>query len=154
MPRGDEAVASHLGDLAKGTLDPVEDVAHHAGAEFHGERLTRADHGIAHGEAGGFLVTPDRGRLALESDDLTDQLVAAHAHQLVHRRAVHLVRDHDGSGHLRRRAREGSVSVGFRTDGDAGSWAKGAGGGRDPILGLRRGSGSGNRRARTFLTVP
>ena len=112
----DEAVAAHVRDGLQRALDPVEDVTHDPRPELHGQRLPRARHRVPHGEPRGFLVALDGRGLALQADDLADELVAADSNELVHRRAVHVVRHHDGAGHLR-------IFVGWMERGRSG-WAK------------------------------
>eukprot|EP00760_Papus_ankaliazontas_P029145 PhM_4_TR4148/c1_g1_i1/m.22013 len=94
----DEHGLRHLHNDVQRALDTVEDLAHDAGAKLERERLARAVHGIAHGEAARLLVDLDRRRVGLETDDLADELVVAHLHELVHGGAGHLLGDDDGTG--------------------------------------------------------
>lgn len=96
----DVHVSALLEDVLEGALDAVEDRAHDAGPELHGEGLLLPQHRVADGEAGGVLVDLDGGRVPLELDDLAHELRVADANELVHRRAGHVVGDDEGAGHL------------------------------------------------------
>ena len=91
-------VAGVLKDMLQGPLDAVEDGAHDAGAQLHGQRLLLAQHGVAHRQPRRVLVHLDGRRVALQLDDLAHQLRVAHAHQLVHGGAAHAVGHHEGPG--------------------------------------------------------
>ena len=99
-PLGHVDVPAVLEDVLQGTLDAVEDRAHDARAELDGEGLLLPEDGVANGEAGGVLVDLDGGRVALELDDLADELEVADAHELVHGGSAHVVGHDQRSGDL------------------------------------------------------
>eukprot|EP00982_Pelagococcus_subviridis_P012642 31185-Pelagococcus_subviridis.AAC.5 len=110
-PARDEAVPRDFRDRPQRALYPVEDVAHDPRAEIDAERPPRSKHGIADGQPGRLLVALYRRGIALETNDLSRERVAADAHELVHRRAVHVVRDDDGAGDFLHRAAFGLLVV-------------------------------------------
>ena len=95
-----EAIAAHRRDRVQRSLNPVEDVFQRPRSQIHAQRLSRALHRVTDREPARLFVALDRGRVALEPDDLTDQRVAADADEFVHRRAVHVIGDDDGAGDL------------------------------------------------------
>src|SRR5947207_8371525 len=62
-------------DLVERALDAVVDAAEHAGAEFEREGRAGRLHRLAEVQPGGVLVHLDERRLAVEADDLADQLL-------------------------------------------------------------------------------
>mmetsp|Transcript_30036 Transcript_30036/g.64386 ORF Transcript_30036/g.64386 Transcript_30036/m.64386 type:complete len:638 (+) Transcript_30036:135-2048(+) len=93
-------VSALLEDALQRTLDPIENRPHDSGSQLDGQRLLLPQDGISHGQAGGVLVDLDGGRVALELDDLADELGVAHADEFVHGRAGHAVGDDEGAGHF------------------------------------------------------
>ncbi len=70
---------AHLGQRA---LDAVIDVVEHAGTELHGHRHPGGHDLGAGSETGGLLIDLDGGAIARHIQDLADQLVRAHAHNV------------------------------------------------------------------------
>mmetsp|Transcript_21765 Transcript_21765/g.47810 ORF Transcript_21765/g.47810 Transcript_21765/m.47810 type:complete len:441 (-) Transcript_21765:140-1462(-) len=112
-----EAVTAHLCNLLQWTLNTVENVSKHAGAQFHTKRSFGAQDGMPDFKTGGLLVTLNGGSITLQPDNLADELTGTYAHQLVHRRTGHVVRHHHRPRHLldaplERPIRHGARSVG------------------------------------------
>jgi len=97
---GDVDVAGGLEDVLEGTLDTVENGSHNSGAELHGKRLALTEDGVSDGQTGGILVDLDGGGVALELDDLSDELGVSDTDKLVHRCSAHAVSDDQRSGDL------------------------------------------------------
>src|SRR5690606_27651993 len=94
---GDAAVdvrAGGLTDLVERTLDAVEDAVEHAGAKLDSERQPGGDDLLTNGEAARVLVDLDEGRVAVEADDLTDELLLADPDDVEHPGAHHVLGDH------------------------------------------------------------
>mmetsp|Transcript_16908 Transcript_16908/g.42446 ORF Transcript_16908/g.42446 Transcript_16908/m.42446 type:complete len:669 (+) Transcript_16908:112-2118(+) len=96
----DEAVAALLRDGPQRALDAVENLPQQTRAQLHRQRGVAALHQIPDLQACRLLVTLDGGGVALQPDDLANQVLVTHAHQLVHRRASDLVRHHHRAGNL------------------------------------------------------
>mmetsp|Transcript_6577 Transcript_6577/g.12773 ORF Transcript_6577/g.12773 Transcript_6577/m.12773 type:complete len:472 (-) Transcript_6577:7-1422(-) len=96
---GNKDGASLLHDNLKGALNSVKDLSHDTGSKGHGQRLVGALHRVPDGQAGGLLVHLDGGRLAIKTDDLSDQTKVTDTNKLVHSRSRHLLSHHNGAGH-------------------------------------------------------
>ncbi|KAI3492707.1 hypothetical protein L1887_42625 [Cichorium endivia] len=94
---GNVDTAALLHDGLERTLDAVVNVLHETGAELDGEGLASTEHRVTDGNAGSLLVHLDGDLVGVDSDDLTDELVVADTHELVHARADHVLGDDDGT---------------------------------------------------------
>ena len=93
-----DEVPLRVPDLVQRALDAVVDTAEHAGAEFEREGRAGRLHRLAEVQPGGVLVHLDERRLAVEADDLADQLLFADADDVVHPRAGQAPRDDRRAG--------------------------------------------------------
>ncbi len=85
--------ARGLEDLVERALDAVEDPVEHAGPELDGERQTGRDDLLADREAAGVFVDLHERGGAVETDDLTDEVLLADADDVVHPRTHHALGD-------------------------------------------------------------
>lgn len=75
--------------------------------------LAAACDDVAHCEPRGVLVDLDRGCVGLQPDDLSNQFLAAHPHQLVHGGATHAAGYHHRARHLADVAAHGTRKRGW-----------------------------------------
>src|SRR6056297_2963627 len=101
--------AGLLLDLVERALDAVEDAVQHAGSQLDRQRQAGRLDRLADGETAGVLVDLHERRVAVEADDLADEVFAADAHDVVHARAHHAFGDHGRSGNSRDLALDGHV---------------------------------------------
>ena len=81
-------------------MNSVKDLIEDTGSEFNGEWLFSSFDGVSNSESGCVLIALNVGRVSIELDDFTDQLVISDLDQLVHLRACHSFCDDQGSRHF------------------------------------------------------
>ena len=98
-----------VADVVQRALNPVEDVVHDPGAQLDLERRLSPLHGVANRKARRVLVALNRRGVSDQLNNLPHKLVRPNAHQLVHRSALHLLRDDDCTQQQHEEERRGRV---------------------------------------------
>lgn len=97
---GDVDITSALENTLERTLDTIENGVHDTRAQFDGKRLFLTEDGISNSKSTSILVDLNRGGVAFQLNDLSDQLGVSNTDQLVHGSSTHVVSDNQRSRDL------------------------------------------------------
>jgi hypothetical protein len=100
----DVDVARFFENVLQGTLDSIKDRVHDAGTEFDGERGLLAEDGISDRQSRRIFVDLNRGRVALELDDFSNELGMTNPDEFVHGGSAHAIGNDERSGDLEDKA--------------------------------------------------
>jgi hypothetical protein len=88
----------HLGNGLEGTLNTIVDTVEQTGTELDGQGLSGSVDGVTDHDAGCLLVNLNRGLVAIDSDNLTNEVVVSYSDQLVHGNTNHVLSNDDRTG--------------------------------------------------------
>ena len=97
---GQKVAARGFHDLEQRALNAVVNALDQAGAQLNAHGHTGGFHRCARAKAAGFFVYLDRGLIAVDLDDLTDQVFVRNTHHIKHIGIAHTVGDHQRAGYF------------------------------------------------------
>lgn len=97
---GHEHRSGHLGNGLEGTLNSIKNRLENSRTELDGKGLVGTENGVTNSETGSIFVALDRGSVAFQLDDLSDQLIPSNLNCLVHLGSAHVVGHDKGTSNF------------------------------------------------------
>ena len=95
-----DEIAGCLADFVQRALNTVEDAVEHSGPKFHGQRQVRGNHVLADRQTVGVFVNLHEADVAVQANDLADELLFTDANNVVHFRAVEVLDEYRWPGNF------------------------------------------------------
>ena len=95
-----DGIAAALHDLFQRALNAIVNIFNHTGAQLYAQGEAGGFHRYAGAKTGGFLVDLNGGGIAAHFDDLADEPLRAHSHDIIHVGVCKSLGYHQRAGNL------------------------------------------------------